>query len=129
MKLMVTVAFITCALLVLPSTPRPLLAGQDQVPQLQKRIAELEDRVKYLEELLEKCMAADQNMPVDKYGWQNKKNWRNLEVGMNEGKVKAILGEPVKIIKGIKTLWYYPNFYGGYVSFDASGKLTGWNEP
>ncbi len=48
---------------------------------------------------------------------------------MKEDRVKGILGEPVKVIKGVKTLWYYPNFYGGYVSFDEGGKLIGWNEP
>ena len=34
-----------------------------------------------------------------------------------------------RIIKGVKILWYYPNIYGGYVSFDEEGRLTGWNEP
>lgn len=129
MNMVFTVALSACALLMLPATSTSLLAGQDEVPQLQKRITELEARVEYLEGLLEKCMATEQNMSVDTYGWQNKKNWRTLKVGMDKKKVKQILGEPIKVIKGIKTLWYYPNFYDGYVSFDESGKVAGWNEP
>lgn len=124
-----TVALSVCALLMLPATSTSLLAAQDQVPQLQKRIAELQARVEYLEGLLKKCKATEQSVSVNTYGWQNKKNWRTLKVGMDKKKVKQILGEPIKVIKGIKTLWYYPNFYDGYVSFDESGKLAGWNEP
>ncbi len=48
---------------------------------------------------------------------------------MADTQVKSILGEPTKVIKGIQDLWYYPNIYGGYVSFDKDGKLAGWNEP
>jgi hypothetical protein len=104
-------------------------AQGDEVSQLRKRVADLEHKVKELEALLKECNEARNNRPENEFGWQNKKNWRSLEVGMNEAQVKKVLGEPVKVIKGIKTLWYYPNFYGGYVSFDESGKLTGWNEP
>ena len=43
---------------------------------------------------------------------------------MKETQVTKILGEPVKVIKGVKTLWYYPNLYGGHVSFDEKGGLT-----
>jgi hypothetical protein len=48
---------------------------------------------------------------------------------MSEDQVRALLGEPVKEIKGVKTLWYYPSIYGGYVSFDEKGLLSGWKEP
>jgi len=129
MNLGLTVTLLAAAFLLLPATALPVRAEQDEVNRLQKQITQLEARVKLLETLLEKCMAARHDETAVKWGWQNKKHWRSLEVGMNEKKVKEILGEPVKIIKGTKTLWYYPNFYGGYVSFDESGKLTGWNEP
>jgi hypothetical protein len=56
-------------------------------------------------------------------------NWRNLEAGMNEEQVRTILGEPVKEIQGVRTLWYYPSIYSGYVSFDDKGRLSGWKEP
>jgi hypothetical protein len=104
-------------------------AQGDEVSQLRQRVADLEQKVKELEALLKECNEARKSGAGYDLGWQNKKNWRSLEVGMNEAQVKKILGEPVKVIRGVKTLWYYPNFYGGYVSFDEGGKLTGWNEP
>jgi hypothetical protein len=107
----------------------PVYAQGDDVSQLRQRVTDLEHRVQELEALLKECNDARKTGPENDLGWQNKKNWRSLEVGMNEAQVKKILGEPVKVIRGVKTLWYYPNFYGGYVSFDESGKLTGWNEP
>jgi hypothetical protein len=111
------------------SEPSQLYAQGDEVSQLRQRVAELEQKVKELEALLEECKEAQKSSPNIDFGWQNKRNWRNLEVGMKEDRVRNILGEPVKVIKGVKTLWYYPNFYGGYVSFDENGKLTGWKEP
>jgi hypothetical protein len=109
--------------------PSQLYAQADEVSQLRQRVTELEQKVKELEGLLKECNEAQKSRQNADYGWQNKKNWRNLVVGMKEDQVRNILGEPVKVIKGVKTLWYYPNVYGGYVSFDENGKLTGWNEP
>lgn len=102
---------------------------QDEVTQLRQKNAELENRVKELENLLRECTEAKNGRFLSDHGYQNKKNWRSLQTGMNEEQVKKILGEPLKVIKGVQTLWYYPNFYGGYVSFDNKGLLTGWNEP
>ena len=107
----------------------PLFAQEDEISRLRQRVTELEQKVEQLEELLNECTEAQQKQETSSYGWQDKKNWRSLEVGMSESQVKEALGEPIKVIKGIKTLWYYPNFYGGYVSFDEDGNLTGWNEP
>jgi len=107
----------------------PIFAQQDEVSQLRQRVTELEQKVQELEALLTECTQARQKQEASSYGWQNKKNWRSLEIGMSESQVREALGKPVKVIKGVKTLWYYPNFYGGYVSFDENGQLTGWNEP
>ncbi|MBW2064672.1 MAG: outer membrane protein assembly factor BamE [Deltaproteobacteria bacterium] len=104
-------------------------AQGDDLAALRKKAAELEQRVKELENLLEKCNRAREEAIGAALGWQSKKNWRKLKVGMRESQVKSILGEPSKIIQGSVTLWYYPNIYGGYVSFDKQGKLAGWNEP
>ena len=94
--------------------------------KLRQKINALEAKVLQLEGLLGECRELG---TTAESGWQNKKNWRRLEVGMDETKVQSILGDPTKIIKGIQDLWYYPNIYGGYVSFDKDGKLAGWNEP
>lgn len=108
---------------------QPIHAQDDEVLLLQRRISELEGRLKQLEGLLEECLEARKNGPTSGFGWQSKKNWRKLEIGMTEVEVRSILGGPTKVIKGVKTLWYYPNIYGGLVSFDKNGKLAGWNEP
>ena len=110
----------------------PLLLGQgsyaqeEDISKLRQKIEALEAKIIQLENLLGKC---NELGSASEHGWQSKKNWRRLEVGMAETQVKSILGKPTKIIKGIQDLWYYPNIYGGYVSFDKEGKLAGWNEP
>lgn len=107
----------------------PAQAQEDQAVELQKRITDLENRIRDLEKSLKECADRGKKGGPDTYGWQNKMNWRKLEPGMPQDQVEAILGEPIKIIKGYRTLWYYPNIYCGYVSFDESGRLSGWSEP
>jgi len=101
-------------------------AQEEDISQLRQKIDALEAKILQLESILGECRELG---TTSEYGWQSKKNWRTLEVGMADTKVKSILGKPTKVIKGIQDLWYYPNIYGGYVSFDKEGKLAGWNEP
>jgi hypothetical protein len=108
---------------------QPLQAQDDEILQLRQEIRELEAKIEELEGLLNECIASRKKGAADDYGWQNKMNWRKLEMGMSQARVRSILGEPTKVIKGVKTLWYYPNIYGGFVSFDKSGNIVGWNEP
>ena len=112
-----------------PAASPQVLAQTDEVSQLRQKVTKLEQKTKELEERLKECTEGCKREQDADYGWQNKKNWRSLEVGMKEAQVRGILGEPVKVIKGVKTLWYDPNVYGGYVSFGENGKLIGWNEP
>lgn len=107
----------------------PLWAQEEDIPSLRQRIAELEAKVKQLEAIIEAYREPQKSTGNPPFGWQNKKNWRRLQQGMADSQVKDILGEPVKVISGVKTLWYYPNIYCGYVTFDSQGRLTGWNEP
>lgn len=104
-------------------------AQEEEVSALKSRISLLEQRVKELEGLLKECEELRKMTTSDKFGWQNKKNWRRLTVGMQDSQVKSILGDPSKVIQGTKTLWYYPSMYCGYVTFDQNGKVVGWNEP
>ena len=99
------------------------------IDKLKQKITELEKRIKDLEAVLKIYHRPDVQKPGDTYGWSDKKSWRNLKEGMTRDQVKSLLGEPVKIIKGSKTIWYYPSFYDGVVSFDKNGKLTSWKEP
>jgi hypothetical protein len=110
---------------------RPLMAQtqNDEIAQLRQENAMLGIKLKELEALLGACMEQRDIRFSEEHGWQNKRNWRNLEAGMNEEQVRTILGEPVKEIQGVKTLWYYPSIYSGYVSFDDKGRLSGWKEP
>ena len=123
----VVVLFMICLSLFLSGSIASLAhAENDEVVQLRSRIIELEKRIKQLEGLITEKAHKDTSLET---GWQNKKNWRKLKVGMTAPKVQKILGEPIKIIEGTQTLWYYPNIYCGYISFDEKGRLTSWNEP
>ena len=104
-------------------------AQNDEISKLHQKITELETRIKEME--TELARYEGQGKPPDQSGdgWQNKKNWRKLKTGMNTEEVLSILGEPIKTINGVKTLWYYPDTYRSYVSFDDKGRLTGWHEP
>lgn len=120
------ILFFLLSLLV--ATPHTIQAQENEIDQLHRKITELEDRIKDLEIQLEGCSELrDKEWRTG--GWRNKKNWRKLGIGMPQEEVEALLGEPVKVIQGIRTLWYYPNIYCGYVSFDENGHLTGWSEP
>lgn len=108
----------------------PSCAGETDCAALQARIKGLELRVKELESMLagtERGAGTDATSRAP--GWQNRKNWKRLSLGMREAEVREVLGEPSKVIQGVKTLWYYPNFYRGHLTFDENGRLSGWNEP
>lgn len=107
----------------------PLHAQDDETLLLQQKIDALELRIEQLETQLRESMKFQEMLETGEFGWQNKKNWRKLEIGMPEGEVRSILGAPIKVIKGSKTLWYYPSIYKGFVSFDQNGNLAVWNEP
>ena len=107
----------------------PLHAQDDETLLLQQKIDALELRIKQLETQLRESMEFQKMLETGEFGWQNRNNWRKLEIGMPEDEVRSILGDPIKVIKGSKTLWYYPSIYKGFVSFDQNGNLAGWNEP
>jgi hypothetical protein len=121
--------FFVCGIVLSLAWASPLFSQQEDISKLRQKNADLEAKVNELEGLLKQCTEARKNQFSEDYGWQSKKNWRCLEVGMKETRVTKILGEPVKVIKGVKTFWYYPNIYGGHVSFDEKGAVSGWKEP
>ena len=128
-NLLLSLASILGCLIFLGLFAHPLQAQDDETLLLQKKIDELELRIEQLETQLRESMEFREMVETGGFGWQNMMNWRKLEIGMEEDKVRSILGEPIKVIKGSRTLWYYPSIYKGFVSFDQNGNLTGWNEP
>lgn len=108
---------------------QPLTAKDEEILRLRQRITELENRIKALENFYLIFEESQDVQAGTVEGWQNKKNWRRLETGMTKDQVQSILGKPIKTIKGVRTLWYYPNIYRGYVSFDENGRLIVWSEP
>ena len=121
--------FFVCGIVLSLAWVSPLFSQQEDISTLRQKNAALEAKVKELEALIKQCTEARNNQFSEDHGWQSKKNWRSLEVGMKDSQVTKILGEPVKVIKGVKTFWYYPNMYGGHVSFDEKGVVSGWKEP
>jgi outer membrane protein assembly factor BamE (lipoprotein component of BamABCDE complex) len=104
-------------------------SDDNDIKNLKQRITELENRINDLENILKTYNVPKDSEKEIAYGWLNKKNWRILKKGMTQDEVKKLLGEPVKSVDGSREIWYYPNFYQSYVSFDEKGNLTGWNEP
>ncbi len=128
--LKVMMLFVLCSVFILFSPPAVKAADEkDPHQELEKKVIELENRVKDLENMLKITRDSSNKKTEKDDGWWNKKTWRKLKEGMSQEEVEKILGEPVKIIKGHREIWYYPNFYRGYVSFDDNGNLTGWIEP
>jgi len=105
------------------------IAQDEEITKLRQKITELENRIKDMEAILTKYQEQEKYQDESSNGSQNRKNWRKLEIGMSSEEVRSILGEPIKTIDGVKKLWYYPDIYRGYVSFDNKGRLTGWHEP
>ena len=120
------ILLLIAVLLILPLAPSGSRAEDEETARLRQKVAELEEQIRILEIHLTE---AKEHQILGLSGWQNKKNWRRLEVGMGKEEVLEILGQPIRVIGGIQTLWYYPNIYCGYCSFDETGKLKAWAEP
>ena len=118
-----------CTTTILLYGRQPVAAQPEETARLQQKITELEKRLERIESFFKIDHEPYDPQKAEKYGWQNKKNWRKLKIGMTESEVQKILGEPTKVISGVKTLWYYPSIYSGYISFDQKGQISGWNEP
>ena len=130
MKYLKITAFFICILFISLSSFRTgAVDEREDIGDLKKRISELENRIKDLEALLKIYKKPVEKGPDKSNGWWNKKSWASLKKGMSKKKVKEILGDPVQTVKGKRAIWYYPNLFRGYVSFDENGNLSGWIEP
>jgi hypothetical protein len=101
-----------------------------RIDLLERRTADLEQRVRELEALIKVEPSRDRPVPASA-NWRDLANWRRLSRGMTMDQVRALLGEPEKVdANSLVTWWYWDFASGAYVQFDtSSGKLDGWSEP
>jgi hypothetical protein len=87
-----------------------------------------------IEKIVEKRVEVP--IPVERVVYRDRQlapslvSWRSLMIGMSQGQVRAILGEPLRVDGGDFTTWYYSNkdVLGPYVRFYQS-RLDSWKEP
>jgi len=107
-------------------------AGQDtstasllrRLELLERANTDLERRVSDLESLIKSVPSQSQSIPASTK-WEDLANWRQLQLGMKVDKVRALLGEPDRVVAGSITFWFWPNANVQFVD----GKLSGWSEP
>jgi outer membrane protein assembly factor BamE (lipoprotein component of BamABCDE complex) len=59
--------------------------------------------------------------------WRSPESWRQLRIGMSQGDVLRILGEPGKVTTYYAfERWEYPDALGQRVDFDERGRLSVW---
>jgi len=107
------------------SIPAVAPAQQPSADSLLRRIEHLEQRVRELEAVLKGESSRDLSVPTSAKS-RDLQNWRRLRIGMKMDEVRALLGEPERVVVIGSTTWSYP---GASVSFDLRGKLEGWSEP
>ena len=95
-----------------------------RIDLLERRTADLEQRVRELEAVIKSEPSQGQPIPASTR-WRDLANWRRLRLGMKMDEVRALLGEPERVDAGYVTYWRWTD---ANVSF-VSGKLDGWSEP
>ena len=102
-----------------------------------ERIADLERVVEKMEQRLDALEGQDHASPsITKPGGpagnsNDVRNWRQLQIGMSEQGVEAVLGVPGKVtVNEYFIRWYYNYPGGGSVTFDPrSRSVNAWSEP
>ena len=105
--------------------------GQDiSNADLSQKVAELERRIALLEQLIS-ATGTDQTTVPSKTQSENVANWRKMKIGMTEEAVRAILGEPLRIVRFSAQLytWRY-SIDSAYsqIGFGRNG-VESWMEP
>jgi len=86
---------------------------------LEKRVAELEARMRQVEALLDEKFSDAR--------WKDAILWSRIRTGMSENDVRKLLGKPDRIEQTIFTTWYYhkTSIDHSHVWFDE-GRVLGW---
>ena len=95
-----------------------------RIDLLERRTADLEQRVRELDALIRREPSRDRQVPASA-NWRDISNWRRLRKGMKPDEVRALLGEPERVMAGPLTFWYWDE--ANVVFMD--GKVEGWSEP
>ncbi len=111
--------------LMLTSTLSAFASDSDRINQLEKDVQELKLRLSKIEAPQGTPASQTKGVPSSD-GWKSLANWRYLKKGMSYDDVRAILGQPNRIMGGTITFWYFPN--SSDVTF-YEDKLYGWSEP
>ncbi len=98
----------------------------DRVTNLEIQVLDLQSRVMSLEKQISNqatsSIQSNKNVPA------GITSWRSLQKGMSKDQVRRILGEPESInVLTYSETWWFAGY--GNVSFDNSGRVTGWSEP
>ena len=103
----------------------------------EKRVEVPVERIveKRVEVPVERIVEKRVEVPVEKIVYRDRpaaavapapQGWAGLQEGLNEEQVRALLGNPLKVMTSGYTAWEYPNF--GHVMF-YNGRLIRWSEP
>ncbi len=86
---------------------------------LEKRVAELEARMRQVEALLDEKLSDER--------WKDAILWSRIRTGMSENDVRKLLGKPARIEQAVFTTWYYhkTSIDHSHVWFDE-GQVLGW---
>lgn len=99
---------------------------QATIDRLERRVADLENRVLVLEKKLS-SPTSNTIRPSEK--WKDRSLWRRLQVDMSMDQVELLLGIPNNISGGNVTYWYFSSqTWHSYVTF-YKGRVDSWKEP
>lgn len=103
---------------------------QQQLDSLQQRVTELEKRLNALETPQIKQAIREVSGPENPGHSDVASNWELLKVGYSYEKVRALLGEPVKVKSGAMEFWFYSDreLEGPFVKF-LFNKVNSWKGP
>lgn len=104
-----------------------------RVDRLERRSADLEQRVRALEAVLEAVLKGEPSRDLSVLTSPKSRdlqNWRRLRNGMTMDEVRALLGEPERVEnRGYETEWSWDSLLLAKVNFDRSGRVESWSEP
>ena len=94
----------------------------DQIVELKAELRSQNERIERLEQLV--LPSTNSKAPlvvVDRFAWQQLKNWNRIKPGMSRSQVESILGKPTNV--EVSTISYVTLYYQGEKS--GAGYVSG----